>query len=158
MGFPILVRWHLYIESAPRAPFLSLARSKSRLCSANHRAGYFSNLACDWLSIVWAYSEQEREKQAKGFIGTEYYIIFFCLLYEGRFKLPFHVNVYRWKVRIERNCQYIFMISEINIALQGSIPQTWVEHNGPTNAIFPDDGTWCIIFIYIYTPCWHWQC
>ena len=43
------------------AHFLSLARSKLRLCSANHRAGYFSNLACDWLSIVWAYSEQETE-------------------------------------------------------------------------------------------------
>ena len=44
-----------------RARFLSLARGKLRLCSANHRAGYFSNLACDWLSIVWAYSEQETE-------------------------------------------------------------------------------------------------
>ena len=43
------------------ARFLSLARSKLRLCSANHRAGYFSNLACDWLSIVWAYSGQETE-------------------------------------------------------------------------------------------------
>ena len=41
--------------------FLSLARSKLRLCLANHMAGYFSNLACDWLSIVWAYSEQETE-------------------------------------------------------------------------------------------------
>ena len=44
---------------AIRARFLSLARSKLRLCSANHWAGYFSNLACDWLSIVWAYSEQK---------------------------------------------------------------------------------------------------
>ena len=43
------------------ARFLSLARSKLRLCLANHRAGFFSNLACDWLSIVWAYSEQETE-------------------------------------------------------------------------------------------------
>ena len=43
------------------ACFLSLARSKLRLCSANHRTGYFSNLACDWLSIVWAYSQQETE-------------------------------------------------------------------------------------------------
>ena len=41
--------------------FLSVARSKLRLCSANHRAGYFSNLTCDWLSIVWAYSKQETE-------------------------------------------------------------------------------------------------
>ena len=39
------------------ALFLSLARSKLRLCLANHRVGYFSNLACDWLSIDWAYSE-----------------------------------------------------------------------------------------------------
>ena len=44
-----------------RAGFLFLAWSKLRLCSANHRAGYFSNLACDWLSIVWAYSKQETE-------------------------------------------------------------------------------------------------
>ena len=43
------------------ARFLSLARSKLRLCSANHWAGYFSNLPSDWLSIVWAYSEQETE-------------------------------------------------------------------------------------------------
>ena len=34
---------------------------KVRLCSTNHRAGYFSNLACDWLSIVLAYSKQEKE-------------------------------------------------------------------------------------------------
>ena len=43
------------------ACFLSLAQSKLRICLANQRAGYFSNLACDWLSIVWAYSEQETE-------------------------------------------------------------------------------------------------
>ena len=43
------------------ARFLSLTWSKLRLCSADHRAGYFSNPACDWLSIVWAYSEQETE-------------------------------------------------------------------------------------------------
>ena len=41
------------------ARFMSLAHSKLRLCSVNHRAGYFSNLACDWLSIVRAYSKQE---------------------------------------------------------------------------------------------------
>ena len=31
------------------------------LCSGNHSAGYLSNLTCDWLSIVWAYSKQETE-------------------------------------------------------------------------------------------------
>ena len=35
--------------------------SNLRLCSANHREDYFSNLACDWLCIVWAYPEQETE-------------------------------------------------------------------------------------------------
>ena len=44
-----------------RARFLSLTQSKLRLCLANHRAGYFSNLACDWLRTVGAYSEQETE-------------------------------------------------------------------------------------------------
>ena len=43
------------------ARFLSLARSKLRLCSANHRACYFSNLACDWLSRVRAYCEKKTE-------------------------------------------------------------------------------------------------
>ena len=55
-----------------RAHFLSLARSKLRLCSANHRAGYFSNLACDWLSIVWAYSEQVTENGPRTTIHWRY--------------------------------------------------------------------------------------
>ena len=60
--FFIYVTRNWYFKSgAYRARFLSLAQSKLRLCSANHRAGYFSNLACDWLSRVWAYSEQETE-------------------------------------------------------------------------------------------------
>ena len=42
--------------------FLSLVRSKLRLCSANHRPGYWSNLPCDWPSTAWAYSEQDTEK------------------------------------------------------------------------------------------------
>ena len=41
--------------------FLSLARSKLRLCSANHRLGYWCNLLCDWTGTAWAYSEQETE-------------------------------------------------------------------------------------------------
>ena len=48
-----------------RAPFLPLAHSKLRLCSASHRAGYFSNMACDWLSIVWTSSEPEAENRPR---------------------------------------------------------------------------------------------
>ena len=43
---------HLLHPIDNRARFPSLARSKLRLCLANHRAGYFSNLTCDWLSIA----------------------------------------------------------------------------------------------------------
>ena len=50
------VRFWYQVNMETRACFLSLARSKLMLCPANHRAGYFSNLAC-----VWAYSEQETE-------------------------------------------------------------------------------------------------
>ena len=42
---------------------LSLAQSKLKLCSANHRPGYWSNLPCDWPSTAWAYSEQEAENR-----------------------------------------------------------------------------------------------
>ena len=58
-----LSKRHKGISSSDKtwARFLSLAQSKLRLCSANHRAGYFSNLTCDWLSMVWAYSKQETE-------------------------------------------------------------------------------------------------
>ena len=45
------------------ARFLFLAPCKLGLCSANHRPGYWSNLPCDWLSTVWAYSEQETENR-----------------------------------------------------------------------------------------------
>ena len=47
-----------------RARFLSLVRSKLRLCSANHRPGYWSNLPCDWPSTAWAYSQARDRKQA----------------------------------------------------------------------------------------------
>ena len=66
---PQHVQWFLsawgQVSSYTRAHFLSLARSKLRLCSANHRAGYFSNLTCDWLSIAWAYSKQETENEPR---------------------------------------------------------------------------------------------
>ena len=54
-------RWQTLYPVNNRVRFLFLARSKLRLCSANHRAGYWSNLPCDWSSTAWAYSEQEIE-------------------------------------------------------------------------------------------------
>ena len=47
------------------AHFLSLPPNKLRLCSANHRPGYWSNLPCDWPSTAWAYCE-ERQKTGPG--------------------------------------------------------------------------------------------
>ena len=42
---------HVCIKT--RACFLSLARSKLRLCSANHRAGYFKKMHVKMLSAKW---------------------------------------------------------------------------------------------------------
>ena len=56
--------WGLWCQNMAR--FLSLAGSKLRLCSANHRPVYWSNLPCDWPSTSWAYSEQKAEN------GTRY--------------------------------------------------------------------------------------
>ena len=47
------------------AHFLSLARSKLKLCSANHWAGYFSNLSVTWPVIGWAQSEVTPSKRQK---------------------------------------------------------------------------------------------
>ena len=55
------VTWQPLLGLLSWARFLSLARSKLSLCSANHRSGYWSNLACDWPSTAWAYSEEETE-------------------------------------------------------------------------------------------------
>ena len=67
-----------------RARFLSLTRSKLRLCSANHRPGYFSNLACDWLSIVWAYSEQETEIGPR---NADLWFVSLLLVWNGCWKI-----------------------------------------------------------------------
>ena len=61
----------VYTEVKPEltwARFLCRARSKLRLCSANHRPGYWSNLPCDWPSTAWAYSEQETDNGPWSFI------------------------------------------------------------------------------------------
>ena len=52
------------ICSTLRACFLPLAQIKLRLCSANHRPGYWSNLPCDWPSTAWVYSWQETENES----------------------------------------------------------------------------------------------
>ena len=53
------------IQHLIRARFLSLAWSKLRLCSANYRPGYWSNLPSHWPSTAWAYSEQETENRPR---------------------------------------------------------------------------------------------
>ena len=80
------------------AHFLSLAWSKLRLCSANHRAGYFSNLACDWLNIVWAYSKKDIENGPRSQFCTWYdsTIVVTC----GNFLPPWITKV---KIKMKKN-------------------------------------------------------
>ena len=72
---------YIYLSNLNQCPLLAdlgpfsvscSDRSKLRLCSANHRAGYFSNLPCDWQSTAWAYSEQETENgpSSVGYLST----------------------------------------------------------------------------------------
>ena len=79
MGYVATANVACRLQSLPKltllswswARFLSLTQSELRLCSANHTA-YISNLPCDWLSIVWAYSEKEQENRGPGQVsGTQ---------------------------------------------------------------------------------------
>ena len=83
---------------------LLLSSAQLRLCSPNHKAGYYSNLACDWLSIVWAYSVHETENGSrfvasgdKGTLLIELFI--FCIIV----KQPAHHKCYREAEFIFRN-------------------------------------------------------
>ena len=77
--------WFVFCEFlSARARFLSLARSKFRLWSANHRPGYLSNLPCDWLSTVWAYSEQETENWPWSFSTPVIAELYAILCYIGQ--------------------------------------------------------------------------
>ena len=59
------VVYHL-LQNTPWVRFLWHVRNKPRLCSANHRPGYWSNLPCDWPSTAWVYSEGETENGSLG--------------------------------------------------------------------------------------------
>ena len=93
MGYQSLV---MEITKNTRARFLSLAQSKLRLCLANHRAGYFSNLACDWLSIVWAYSEHETENGPRSTLirhGSDTFVSNWC---PNNIHLRKYLNTWKW--------------------------------------------------------------
>ena len=59
-----------FAACSTRTHFLSLAWSKLRLCLANHRRGYWSNLPCDWPNTAWAYTEQETENRPRSSSAT----------------------------------------------------------------------------------------
>ena len=80
------------------ACFPSLARKKLRLCSANHRPGYWSNLPCDWPSTAWAYSEQETENgpwsQGISMHRIDLICMEYCLAHTWRVNLLLKISVY----------------------------------------------------------------
>ena len=75
-------------ETETRARFMSLAQSKLRLCSANHRAGYFSNLACGWLSLLRA---SDRKTFACGQFWLDLLILFNVI---GRSRVTVSMSLY----------------------------------------------------------------
>ena len=60
---------------------------KFRLCSANPKPGYWSNLPCDWPSTAWAYSEQETENGPWSSSQT-----WLSARFAGLYDVPGHTN------------------------------------------------------------------
>ena len=56
------------IITYPGPVFCLLLEVKHSLCSANHRAGYFSNLACDWLSSLSLLRARQKTGHGRRFI------------------------------------------------------------------------------------------
>ena len=81
-----------------RSHFLSLAWSKLKLCSANHRAGYFSNLPCDWLSIAQL-TLSKRQKWALDIMAAGLQMALWDAFYDkDTFQIP--LNFLRVQLRI----------------------------------------------------------
>ena len=112
-----------------KARFLSLARSKLRLCSANNRAGYLSNLACDWLSIVWAYRLQARDRKpwwnGEPTTGVEWKWLF-SLSYFGDLD-SLYSNTYR------HICIYIFIFIYIYIYFINHVSDQYYKSHSTTS-------------------------
>ena len=75
------------------ARFLSLARGEPGLCSADHGAGYFSNLACGWLGIDWLAPGRETEG------GPRTWRLLFC---KQHHQTHFHYGKYRSLIQVSR--------------------------------------------------------
>ena len=123
-----------------RAYFLSLARSKLRLCSANHRTGYFSNLSCDWLSIVWPYSETENGPRCQRI----------CI---ERYGTVLWINLIQW------NFTYIEFITSFCIKLP-TLSATLLVVNSMKHWLgsgqFLSAELFCVVLSNIISP--HWNC
>ena len=96
-----------------RARFLSLARSKLRLRLANHRAGYLSNLACDWLSML--YEHCAHAGQNYGVLHSQLETIIFVLKNIFVIQKLFNISDFttvKWNLvfkPIHRRCDYWYI-------------------------------------------------
>ena len=150
-----------------RARFLSLARSKLGLCSANRRAGCFSNLACDWLSKGWAYSEQET-KNGSRFAALHPAV---CIWLIGSILLSYQANTHwplisKWYFDIHFRAwkQQYFDSNDIAICFPVDLVNSKISSkpsylNHYLNQWRPSLLTYIYIYIYIYIyqhPCRLW--
>ena len=112
--------------------FCFLLKSKLRLCSANHRTGYFSNLACDWLSIVWAYSEQETENRKRALMW--WLLQNFTVIQPSQPGLP-QATLYFTTSQLRICPQWVLVL--VKTACRGGVTKIslWSYHFGPTFAL-----------------------
>ena len=93
-----------------RAHFLSLAQSKFRLCSVNHRPCYWSNLACDWPSTAWVNSKLETENGPRFGLELLHQFPPFCwfppVLSKQWLLITYHVLIWQMSPQLSCNCTH----------------------------------------------------
>ena len=96
------------------------AMNELRLCSANHRPGYWSYLPCDWPSTAWAYSEQETENGP----SARFYWACQGLYYPGDTTLsqtnasaPFSLNLHCHWLEVAASVRCTFKFKNILLSL-----------------------------------------
>ena len=88
----------VWVISRSGPVFCLFAWSKLRLCSANHRPGYWSNLPCDWPNTAWAYSEQETENGPRLRCRLKIVCVWVCVLWRVVYVL---FVCYAWKMNVK---------------------------------------------------------
>ena len=125
--------------SVTRAHFLSPAWRKLKLCSANYRPGYWSNLPCNWPSTAWAYFENDTESspgaRPTNGISIEFEIRSkFAVFWFKRYSTDHNKILHTSR---QCNCRdvckiLLWWVEHISLVGRAPSPIKWSQHGGDT--------------------------